>query len=152
MDSVRYCQNHKSLQVYAYCIMPSHVHLILRAGGEQKLEDIVRDLKTFTSRSFHQLLVDKTTTYESRKNWLLLHLKDHDSNKYQFWQVGNYPIELWSDEVFYQKMDYIHMNPVVAGFVAQPEYWLYSSAMNSEAYRGKIKLAALCSSGGRPKW
>ena len=33
-----------------------------------------------------------------------------------------------SDEVLYQKLNYIHLNPVVAGFVSQPEDWMYSSA------------------------
>ena len=46
--------------------------------------------------------------------------------------VGNHskPIELWSDKVVNQKIHYIHMNPVVAGFVTSPEHWKYSSAKN----------------------
>ena len=29
LDSIRYCQQHKGLEVYVYCIMSSHVHMIL---------------------------------------------------------------------------------------------------------------------------
>jgi len=36
-----------------------------------------------------------------------------------------------------QKMDYLHNNPVKAGWVAEPWEWLYSSATN---YCGKISL------------
>ena len=33
-QSVDYCREHKSLEVYAYCFMPSHVHFIFRSGNE----------------------------------------------------------------------------------------------------------------------
>ena len=29
LDSIRYCQKYKGLEVYAYCIMSSHIHMIL---------------------------------------------------------------------------------------------------------------------------
>ena len=50
------------------------------------------------------------------------------------WQHHNKPIELWSQEVIMQKLEYIHQNPVVAGFVPEAEHWKYSSAIN---YNGK---------------
>jgi putative transposase len=49
-------------------------------------------------------------------------------------------MELSSDEVFYQKLDYIHLNPVSSGFVTQPEYWLYSSARDHAGLPGLITL------------
>jgi putative transposase len=61
------------------------------------------------------------TNYESRKRWLLKLFQDKDNRTFQFWQAGNQPIELRSDEVFYQKLDYIHLNPVAAGLVNQPD-------------------------------
>ncbi len=48
----------------------------------------------------------------------------------QFWQQHNKPIELWSDKVIGQKIDYIHNNPVEAGFVASAIDWKYSTARN----------------------
>ncbi len=141
LNSVRYCQEHKALEVYAYCIMSSHIHMVIRTGEDQKLEDVIRDLKSYTARCFHELLKDKNTTYESRKNWVLLHFKDPQTDKFQFWQTGSHAIELWSDEVFYQKINYIHLNPVVSGFVAQPEHWLYSSARDHAGIKGIINLA-----------
>ena len=49
VDSVKYCQANKGLEVYAWCVMPSHVHLIVGTTGEFKLEDTIRDLKSYTS-------------------------------------------------------------------------------------------------------
>lgn len=46
----------------------------------------------------------------------------------QVWQNLNYPTLLSNNHIIDQKTDYIHMNPVKAGFVAMPEDYLYSSA------------------------
>ena len=49
LDSIRYCQKNKGLEVYAYCIMSSHVHMIIARHGPQQLEHVIRDIKKFTS-------------------------------------------------------------------------------------------------------
>jgi len=36
-------------------------------------------------------------------------------------------IDLWTKEVFIQKMEYIHHNPVAAGLCTYPEQYKYSS-------------------------
>ena len=56
--------------------------------------------------------------------------KKSNVSKRQFWQQHNKPIELWSGKVIKQKIDYIHNNPVEAGFVTDPVDWKYSSARN----------------------
>ncbi|REH46441.1 hypothetical protein C7448_108112 [Tenacibaculum gallaicum] len=56
--------------------------------------------------------------------------KKSNVNKYQLWQQHNKPIELWSEKVIQQKIDYIHNNPVESGFVKAPIDWKYSSARN----------------------
>ena len=73
------------------------------------------------------------------------HAGEHNSNSkgFQFWQQDNQPIELWSEEVFYQKMNYIHFNPVKAGFVLQPKDWHYSSAIDHAGRIGLLDLALL---------
>jgi putative transposase len=141
VDSIAYCQKNKGLEVHAYCIMPSHVHMVISTNGTHTLTDITRDLKGHTSRCFRAILSDEKVNYESRKSWMFWMMQragiSNTSNKdFQFWQQDSHPIELYSDEVLYQKIDYIHMNPVVSGFVDQPEYWLYSSARD---YGGGVK-------------
>jgi hypothetical protein len=49
---------------------------------------------------------------------------------YQFWQHHNKPIELGSDHVIKQKIDYIHNNPIESGFATDTVDWKYSSARN----------------------
>ena len=66
------------------------------------------------------------------------------SSKYidwQFWQHTNRPIPLISNEIFYQKLEYIHQNPVTAGFVDRMEDYPYSSAVDFYGGKGKIELS-----------
>jgi putative transposase len=64
-----------------------------------------------------------------------------NNNDFQLWQQHNQRIELNTDEMIDQRLEYIHLNPVAAGFVDQPESWLYSSARDySGTAKGLIDL------------
>jgi REP element-mobilizing transposase RayT len=133
LDSLRYCQKNKGLEVWGYCIMTSHIHLILGRCGEPSLESIVRDIKKFTSVKIIEAI--KNNTQESRRElflWLFKRAGQRNNNntRYQFWQQNNQPIELNTNKKLDTYLDYIHQNPVVAGIVLSPEDYLYSSAMN----------------------
>lgn len=43
-------------------------------------------------------------------------------------ELDNHPFFLFSNKLIQQKVDYIHYNPVEAGFVNQPQKWRLSSA------------------------
>ena len=67
LDSIRYCQNEKGLIVHAWCIMSSHLHLIV-SSKQSKLEAIMRDFKTFTSKAIIKQIEQGN---DSRKEWML---------------------------------------------------------------------------------
>jgi len=131
-ESVDYCRAEKGMELYAYCFMPSHVHLIFRSVDEKPAE-LLRDFKSYTAKKVLKAIAENPK--ESRKEWLLWMFKragekKGNITKYQFWQHHNKPIELWSEKVIKQKIDYIHKNPIVSGFVTEPTAWKYSSARN----------------------
>jgi putative transposase len=66
--------------------------------------------------------------------------KNSNNNQYQLWQQHNQPIALITAEMFKQKLDYMHNNPVKAGFVELPEHWKYSSAIDYSGGRGLIDI------------
>jgi len=66
--------------------------------------------------------------------------KNSNVSKRQFWQQHNHPIELWSEKVIVQKINYIHNNPVKAGFVTDPLAWKYSSARNYQNDETALKI------------
>ena len=77
--------------------------------------------------------------------WMFKRAASKSSNvkHHQFWQHHNKPIELWSAEVIEQKADYIHNNPVEAGFVNEGWHWKYSSAIDYCDGKGLIDIAFL---------
>jgi len=54
--------------------------------------------------------------------------KNSRNKIYHFWRQDNQPQELYSPKFFFQKLNYIHNNPLVAGIVEKPEHYLYSRA------------------------
>ncbi len=131
LDSIRYCQQNKGLQVFGFVIMSNHVHIIVNSP-EGELSAIIRDLKKFTSRSFIER-IEKGT--ESRKTWMLNQfkfsaLKHSKRSIHQVWTHENHAIHLYIPKFTWEKLDYIHKNPVRAGIVENPEDYLYSSARN----------------------
>ncbi len=130
IDSVKYCQQHKGLVISAWVIMTNHVHMIIGSTGN-KIEDIIRDLKSYTSR--HIRLEMTNATYESRKNWIMPILSkagrsNTNNNDFQFWIQENHPVEMSTPEMMQQRINYIHDSPVRAGFVVKPDHWRWSSA------------------------
>ena len=69
LESLRFCQKNKGLEIHAWCIMSSHVHLVFRSINEQKPELLIGDLKRFTSKAIVQAI--KENPKESRKEFLL---------------------------------------------------------------------------------
>ena len=132
IDSLKYCQEHKGLTVYAYCIMSNHIHLVVNVDEPFQLKDTIRDFKKFTSK---KILSQIQNEVESRREWLLKAFSEKASasakhDKYKFWQEGNYAIEVYTHDFVWIKINYIHKNPVKAGYVREPWHWVYSSASN----------------------
>jgi REP element-mobilizing transposase RayT len=132
VESLKYCQQNKGLVIFGWCLMPSHLHMICRAEGNNTLSDILRDFKKFTSKAIVKQIEEEP---ESRREWMLelfakageplKHIKD-----YKFWQEGNQAKEIFSNQFLEEKLNYIHNNPVEEMIVAKPEDYLFSSARN----------------------
>jgi len=145
LDSFRYCMINKGMEIYAWVIMSNHVHLIM-GSHQQLMSDILRDVKRHTSKKIVEAIANNTQ--ESRKEWLLKLFqnagrRNPNNENFQFWQQGNHPIELWSSHVIDQKLDYLHLNPVVAGWVDEPEHYLYSSARDYAGIKGLLDIQML---------
>lgn len=69
--------------------------------------------------------------------------KNPNNQDYQFWQQDNHPEELISNSFIEQKLNYLHRNPVVAGFVEFPEQYLLSSAKDYCGQKGLLEVVLL---------
>ncbi len=148
IESLTYSQENKGMEIYAWCIMTNHVHLIFRSINGQKPELLIGDLKRFTSNKIVKAIIDNPR--ESRKDWLLEQFqkaasKSSNVKKYQFWRHDNKPIELWSNRVIFEKINYIHNNPVEEGLVYNPEDYVYSSARDYSGEKGILNGVVIVS-------
>jgi REP element-mobilizing transposase RayT len=145
LDSIRFCQEQKGLEIYGWCIMTSHIHLIV--GTESNpLQHIMRDLKRHTSEMLHQAI--KSHPGESRKEWLLKAMEGNAKEnssvaRFRLWQQESHPILLLNNKMAHQKLEYLHQNPVEAGFVIKAEEWKYSSAIDYIGGKGLLKVIHL---------
>ncbi|MFC0184487.1 transposase [Pseudarcicella hirudinis] len=108
LESWRYCQKEKDLEIYGWCIMTSHIHMIVGSKG-RALDKVVGEMKSFTSRALRKMIENHQG--ESRKEWLIWMMKragtkNGNNNDWQFWQQNNHPIELLNDEMFHQTFLY----------------------------------------------
>lgn len=132
IDSLEYCIQNKGLNVYAYCLMTNHLHLIVNCDEPFKLKDVIRDFKRHTVK---QVLFQILNEPESRREWMMERFQKNgeafkSNENIKFWQSGNHAIELFTEKFVWDKIHYIHNNPVEEGFVKKPEHWFYSSASN----------------------
>jgi len=132
VDSLKYCQQNKGLMIYGWCLMPSHLHIICAAVGEFGMSEILRDFKKFTSKAIIQQIKEEQ---ESRREWMLQQFRDACSHlkrgqEYKVWQDSNQAKIIYTSKFFYEKLDYIHNNPVEDMLVGRPEEYMFSSARN----------------------
>ena len=128
IDSLNFCVEEKGLIVYGYIIMSNHLHLLVQAKNED-LSDVLRDFKKFTSGTI--VRANEENKQESRKDWMLWLFKEKDEGgkvSYQFWKPDNNPQLCYQLPFMWQKLNYIHNNPVRAGIVQRAEDYVYSSA------------------------
>lgn len=145
IEGIKYCQSKKDLELYGWCIMTSHLHLIVGTTGNP-LSNIMRDLKRHTSEKLHECIVNNPS--ESRREWIISAMEEaaqkfSNSSKFQLWQQESHPVLLLNNNMAHQKLDYIHYNPVVAGFVAKVEEWKHSSAIDYNGGKGLLDIIYL---------
>lgn len=95
----------KNVEIIAFCLMPTHIHLILKQLTDNGISKFISKTLNSYSRCFNQrhkrngpLWSGRFKSVLVKKNEQLLHLTR-----------------------------YIHLNPASAGLVSNPEEWIYSS-------------------------
>lgn len=88
LKSFQYCISTKGLELYAYCIMTSHVHMII-GSNKEPMQNIIRDMKRHTSETLRKAI--ETNSTESRKEWMLQMMEQagiaNPNNKgFQLWR------------------------------------------------------------------
>lgn len=133
LSSLRFIQEEKGVKLFGYVIMENHCHMVVQS---EKPTEHIRNFKSFTAKKVILSLEERERTLILEK--LKFHKKLHKHQSiHQVWQEGVHAKQIDSDEKMNAVLEYIHFNPVKAGYVDDPEHWRYSSARN---YLGKDGL------------
>jgi putative transposase len=119
----------KKITVYAFVIMPNHLHLIWKMKEKNGKEMPYASFNKFTS---HQFLNDLRQNHPDQLNYY----KEEDRERnHRFWQRDPLAIHLNSKDKAKQKLEYIHLNPLQEkwNLVTRPEDYKWSSAKFYEA-------------------
>jgi putative transposase len=121
-NSFKYLVEEKRVHVFGFVIMYNHIHVIWRAANDQNRLKVQHTFMTYTAQTILKDL-------KLHHNKVLPHFKvDAKDRTYQIWERNPLSVELRSNEVLFQKLQYIHLNPVRAGICNVPEAYRFSSA------------------------
>ncbi len=124
IEALQHRVTSQQVTIYAFVIMPNHFHAIWQLHDGIDNVCFQRDLLKFTARSILKFLM-------MNDDPLLLQLKViAPDRKYQVWERNSLSIDLWSQKVFEQKLNYIHNNPLQKQWhlANTPAEYKYSSA------------------------
>lgn len=102
------------VQIVAYCLMPTHIHLVLKQLSENGISNYMRKILDSYTRYFNLSHKRKGPLWESKFKSVLVN----------------------NDEQLNHLVRYVHLNPATAKIIDKPENWLYSSYSE---YLGRMK-------------
>jgi putative transposase len=124
IGSLEYLSDKGKIDVFAFVLMPNHIHLIWRLNEENGKESAKGSFLKFTAHEF------KKELKKSNQAALYKFQVAAANKQYEFWQRDSLGVHLFTREVALQKLDYIHNNPLADhwNLVDDPCDYKYSSA------------------------
>ena len=137
LDSWRFLHRERGIVFLAWVILENHLHWI---GAGPQLGKRVGEFKSFTATSITKHLQEKgeKTLLQELAYYKLRHKVDQT---HQVWQEGSHPQVIETEEVMWQKVEYIRNNPLRRGYVDEAVHWRYSNARD---YAGSPGLLDVC--------
>ena len=121
-DSLHFIVENKRIELNAFVVMDNHIHLIWQPLPGHSLSSVQLSFMKFTAQQIKFALeIDNPALLEQCK-------VNKTDREYQIWKRKPLSIELSSEKVFLQKLEYIHFNPVKAGICLYPEFYHFSAA------------------------
>ncbi|HXB94174.1 MAG TPA: transposase [Puia sp.] len=143
-DALNYFIETQGLIVYSWCLMSSHLHLIVRTREGTTPAYFERDFKKYTTP-----IILKTIEMEMdfRRDWMMMRFEDYGKTlrrieKFHLWQNCSSPLRIDCQQPHYllDKIAHIHENPVREKIVEQPEAYVFSSARDYAGMRGLVNV------------
>jgi putative transposase len=142
-EALNYFVDTQGLAIYSWCLMSSHLHLIVRTKEAAAPAYFERDFKKNTTRA---LLKAIEMEMDFRRDWMLQHFEEYRKSlqrkeKFHIWQDCSSPmrIDCKPPGMLLERIAHIHENPVREKIVEQPEAYLFSSARDYMGRPGLVR-------------
>ncbi len=128
VDALDCMRLRERFKLYAFVIMPNHVHLIIQCRAGDAVADVMRDFKKhIADRLVRHYRVEGN---QPALDYLASAAAQTGKQRYKVWEDGYNAKDVFSPEFLRQKMTYIHNNPCQPhwNLVEHPEDYAWSSA------------------------
>lgn len=143
-DALNHFVRTQGLNLYAWCLMSSHLHLVLRTKDAAAPAYFERDFKKSTTPA---LLKTIEMEMDLRRDWMLQRFEEYSRSlrrleKFHLWQNCSSPLRIDHEQprLLMDRINHIHENPVREAIVDQPEAYLFSSARDYAGIRGLVDV------------
>ena len=136
-------------------VEPTHPHFLTCT--------VLHWLPIFTNQESVQIIIDSLSYLQENDNMTIFsyvileknnattllkqfsfHKKAHrKENTYQLWEERFHPQLIQSEGMMFEKINYIHQNPVKRGYIDEAEHWRYSSARDYHGVNGLLEVERL---------
>jgi putative transposase len=124
IDSLKFITEEQWINVYAFVLMPNHIHLLIKFLLNHTADQVFRDFHKYTAQQILKIMRNEKSVLINK---FIVNKKDR---KHQIWQRDPEFKNVYSAQFLLQKAEYIHNNPLQPKWrlVESPEDYLYSSA------------------------
>ena len=124
IDSLRFLSEAGKIEVYGFVVMPNHIHLIWKINEMNGKESSHGSFLKYTAHMFKKYLKAIDPAFLNK------FAVEAENKKYEFWQRDSLAFELTKRDTAFQKLNYIHNNPLAERWQLcnDPVKYYYSSA------------------------
>ena len=119
LESLKFLSYKEKIDVFGFVIMPNHIHIIWRINSLNGKESPHASFLKFTAHEFKKRL------RLNDENFLKQFSVNAGNKQFEFWQRDSLAVKLYNKDIAYQKLDYIHNNPVSNGWQLSKEPMAY---------------------------
>lgn len=123
VDSLKFLVADKRIWLYGFVVMPNHIHLLWCRQDEWLKRNVQQMFMKYTAQKLKFLMIDNRLHEE-----LDTYRSTQSDRQYHFWERRSYAAQMYNRRTAWQKLHYIHNNPVKVGLCKQTEDYFYSSA------------------------
>jgi putative transposase len=146
-DALNYFIAAREVVVYAWCLMSSHLHLVVKTKEDTGPAHFERDFKKYTTPELPKTI---ETEMDFRREWMMKRFEDFSKSlrrieKFSLWQNCSGPVHIDTSQanLVLDRIDHIHENPLREKIVELPEAYLYSSARDYAGLKGLVSVKVI---------